>query len=329
LPTTATDSLICLKTAVGQTVSLNCPCQTTTTTLPPGASIVIVNLDGSREGFNDTSPRTPVGGNTGTTLGSQRLNVFEYVAGLWGQVISSNVTIRVEATFDPLDCDSQGAVLGAAGAVSYMRDFPHAPLSNTWYPAALANKLAGVDQATGSADVVAQFNSAIGTTCAFPLVWYYGFDGNPPSGQIDLSSVVLHELGHGLGFATIVNLATGERPGGFNDVFMRWLEDHSTAKTFPQMGNAERVVASRDTGDLHWKGPAVVAASGRLSTGAHSPSGHVRMYAPNPLESGSSVSHWDTVLSPDEIMEPRYVRPIHDVGLMRELFDDLGWNTLP
>jgi len=294
------------------------------------ATISIVNADGPGEGFNDTSPRTPVGGNTGTTLGEQRLNVFEYVAGLWEHVISSDVEIKVEANFDTLDCNSQGAVLGSAGAATFIRNFGGAPVSNTWYPVALANRIAGIDLDPGN-DIVAQFNSAIGTTCPFPNVWYYGLDGSPPAGQIDLATVVLHELGHGLGFATIVDLATGKKGlgTGFDDVFMLKLEDHSTAKIYPNMSDAERVTASTDTGDLHWKGAAVVAASTRLSAGRHSPSGHVRMYAPNPAQPGSSVSHWDTVLSPDEIMEPSYVGPIHDVGLMRELFQDLGWGTIP
>src|SRR5690242_19174650 len=38
------------------------------------ATIVIVNLNAPGEGFNDPTPAAPVGGNTGTTLGQQRLN---------------------------------------------------------------------------------------------------------------------------------------------------------------------------------------------------------------------------------------------------------------
>jgi hypothetical protein len=32
--------------------------------------------------------------------------------------------------------------------------------------------------------------------------------------------------------------------------------------------------------------------------------GFPRLYAPNPLEQGSSVSHWDTSLNPNQLMEP-------------------------
>ena len=39
--------------------------------------IAIINNDGPNEGFNDTTVVSPVGGNTGTTLGEQRRIVFE------------------------------------------------------------------------------------------------------------------------------------------------------------------------------------------------------------------------------------------------------------
>jgi hypothetical protein len=107
------------------------------------------------------------------------------------------------------------------------------------------------------------------------------------------------------------------------------LEDHSTGKLYPDMTDAERVAASKNSGNLHWVGQAVIDGSTHLSVGRDAASGHVRMFAPNPQQPGSSVSHWDSVLTPNEIMEPVYTEPIHDVGLMRELFEDIGWNTLP
>jgi hypothetical protein len=39
------------------------------------ATIVIINNDGPNEGFNDPAIVSPVGGNPGTTVGAQRLNV--------------------------------------------------------------------------------------------------------------------------------------------------------------------------------------------------------------------------------------------------------------
>ena len=137
-------------------------------------------------------------------------------------------------------------------------------------------------------------------------------------------SVVLHELGHGLGFITFVDDTTGEKFLGFDDVFMLQLEDHSTGELWPDMSDAERVSSSKDPGDLHWVGAAVVAASGGLSDGVHA-SGHVEMFAPPSLDPGSSVSHFSDDLDPDELMEPFETGALHDVGLALELFVDLGW----
>jgi hypothetical protein len=295
------------------------------------ATVTVINLDGPGEGFNDSSPADPAstaGGNSGPTLGAQRLIAFQFAANLWGSLLSSPVEIRIDANFDPLTCSGVMAVLGRAGASSVFRDFAGAPLANTWYPKAMANKFAGADLFPGVSDISAHFNSAIGTTCPFPRVWYYGLDGNPPGGQLDFVTVVLHELGHGLGFFSSVDLVTGQKFMERDDVFSRNLEDHSTGKLYPEMTNAERISASQNTGNLHWVGANVVGASGRL-TGGVDPPGHVRMYAPNPQQSASSVSHFDTSLTPDELMEPFYIGPNHDIGLTAELFRDLGWEIIP
>ena len=44
------------------------------------ATIAISSRDAPGVGFNDPTPVVAVGGNTGTTLGQQRLNVFRHVA---------------------------------------------------------------------------------------------------------------------------------------------------------------------------------------------------------------------------------------------------------
>src|SRR5258705_227581 len=68
------------------------------------ATITIVNLDGAGEGFNDPTVVAPVGGNPGTTVGQQRLNVFTQAASIWGAILPSAVVITVDARFDPLTC---------------------------------------------------------------------------------------------------------------------------------------------------------------------------------------------------------------------------------
>jgi len=60
-------------------------------------------------------------------------------------------------------------------------------------------------------------------------------------------------------------------------------------------------------------------------SGMHA-SGHVRMYAPNPFQSGSSVSHFDVTLTPNAIMEPAINADLtSSVDLTVPLFRDIGW----
>jgi len=57
-----------------------------------------------------------------------------------------------------------------------------------------------------------------------------------------------------------------------------------------------------------------------------SANGHVLMYAPNPFQGGSSVSHWDVSATPNLLMEPAINSDLtDDVDLTDPLFRDIGW----
>jgi hypothetical protein len=220
------------------------------------ATIVIVNLDGPSEGFNDPTPVTPVGGNPGTTIGQQRLNVFQEAADIWGALLPSDVTINVQARFNALSCDASTGVLGSAGPIEVFRDFTGAEITGTWYHVALANKLAGSDLAPSTNDISATFNSSIDNNenCLAGTNWYYGLDGNEGS-DVELLPVVLHELGHGLGFSTLVNPATGSEFNGFQDRYETYIRDNSSGLTWDQMSNAQRAASAINSGNVVWDGP--------------------------------------------------------------------------
>jgi len=439
---------------------------------PAGAAtITIVNADGAGEGFNDPTPAAPVGGNPGTTIGAQRLFVFQHAAALWGAILPSPVTIRVSARFDPQFCDASSAVLGSAGPISVVANFAGAIETNTWYHIALANKLSGTDLSPSGDDISATFNSSLdGGTCLGGATWYYGIDGNEGV-EVELLPVVLHELGHGLGFSTLVNSSTGGQLQNRADIYERFLFDNQTGLHWDEMGNPQRAASATNTGHLTWDGPAVTGAApsvlgpkGRVTVNApggiagdlafgtadfgaplSSPgvtgnvvlvndgvgtatdacepianagavsgnialldrgnctfvekaaaaqaagaiavivvnnaagdppgmggvapgvtipvvsitladgntiksnlpgvnvtlgldpvllagadaSNRLLMYAPNPLESGSSVSHWDDSATPNLLMEPFINLDLSsDVDLTRQLFEDIGWSPV-
>ncbi|HET6632500.1 MAG TPA: PA domain-containing protein [Rhodanobacteraceae bacterium] len=73
-------------------------------------------------------------------------------------------------------------------------------------------------------------------------------------------------------------------------------------------------------------GAGVQATLGHAELGANE--GCVRMFAPDPLLPGSSVSHFHADASPDLLMEPALNEAIFDhVDLTLPLFADIGWRT--
>src|SRR5262249_10841447 len=108
----------------------------------------------------------------------------------------SSVTIRVDAHWTPLG----PGILGSAGPADYKHDFEGAPKTKTWYPIALANRIAKKDLTPGGPHIEANFSSVFSN-------WYFGTDNSPPDDEYDLMSVILHELGHGLGFIGSMSVA--------------------------------------------------------------------------------------------------------------------------
>jgi hypothetical protein len=232
----------------------------------PAATIVIVNGDPVGVGFNDLTLAAPVGGNTGTTLGAQRLNAFQAAADKWGATLTSSVPIRILATWEALTCTSGSAVVGSAGAILVYRDFSGA-IPATWYSKAQANKMLGAEQDPGTADIRARFNINLGNPgCLDGRHFYLGLDNNHGN-DIDLVTVLQHEFGHGLGFQTYTNGATGSPLGGFPSIWDHFLMDTATGKLWSQMTNAERAASAIRTGKLAWSGPIVAAAAPTVLAG--------------------------------------------------------------
>lgn len=294
------------------------------------ATFKVVAADRAGDGFNDVTPRAPVGGNPGTTLGAQRLNIVRYAANLWGAVLHSDVTIRLGvdfAVFAPGECRASSALLGYAGPAAAFANFAGAPRPDTIYASALADSLAGTDLNPGGIDISAAFNQGLDEGCfslGAPKGWYYGYDNNPPAGTLNLLQTILHELVHGLGFASFVNTAgtrcCGSRP--MDDAFMVNLEWHEFGMTWPALTDEERVLSSLSVDGLHWVGPNVQAASSYLSQGRVGT--HVLMYAPAIYETGASVSHFSSSLTPNELLEPYLiVNPLRLLSLAA--LQDIGW----
>ena len=195
------------------------------------ATITIQNNDAAGVGFNDATFVAPVGNNSGTTLGQQRLNAFQFAANLWGASLNSNVTITIRASWSALSCSSTSAVLGSAGATGIFADFPNRPFAGTWYSASLANALSGGDMNGATAEINANFNVNLGNAgCLDGTHFYLGLDNNHGT-DVDLVTVLMHEFSHGFGFQTFTSASTGVQPSGMPSIFDRFLIDNTDRKS--------------------------------------------------------------------------------------------------
>lgn len=223
------------------------------------ATIIPVNMDPAGAGLNDPTPAAPVGGNPGTSVGEQRRIAYQFAADLWGAVLRSTVPVRVQASFQPLSCSANSGVLGSAGTAWVNRDFDGAPLPGTWYGGALANAIYRSDGAPGTDEIVSRFNANLGSPgCLETSGWYYGLDGITPPNRINFLDVVMHEIGHGLGFQGFYNTSSGAPFAGYPDVYSSNVYDNATSKTWISMTNAERSTAAK-AGALVWTGANVTS----------------------------------------------------------------------
>jgi hypothetical protein len=230
------------------------------------AKITVIFNDTPGEGYFDTTPAKRVGGNPGRTIGEQRRIAAQFAADVWGAALDSDVEIKIRSSFDPLFCTADSATLASAGAVQIFADFQNAEFANTWYPVALANKLAGADLAPGADftnadDVSSRFNANIGNTGCFEGGgWYYGLDAKNPANLTDMVNTLIHEFAHGLGFASFVDETNGSEIRGMTDTYSRNLKDFSTGKSWEFMTNSERKASAINFRKVGWTGAAVTAA---------------------------------------------------------------------
>ncbi len=257
---------------------------------------------------------------------------FQRAVDVWGEHLTSSVPIRIRADFDALEEN----VLGQAGP-RLARRAGGGP-DGTWFPFALADAIGGRDVAPGADDydIEATFSSSFER-------FYFGLDGNPAPDQIDFVTVVLHELGHGLGFVGSGDVDDGaeevECTGvagigcvgveGSDDlvsplVFDRYLVDASDRDLLDESVYPDNSFALGDLLEseaLFMDAPGVVRVYGSRAP----------VWAPAEFERGSSFSHWDEGViqeSSAALMTPRLApgEAYQDPGdITCALFEDFGW----
>ncbi|UOR05200.1 T9SS type A sorting domain-containing protein [Hymenobacter aerilatus] len=244
---------------------------------------------------------------------------FQYAVDIWQSLLVTNVPIRISATWRPLDA----GVLGSAGPSGLYQLAGYGErISNSLYPTALAEKIVGADiNGSGAADINASFSSTFN--------WYLGTDGLTPAGQYDLVSVVLHELGHGLGFLTSKGYDVNSKQGSLSTPpsiyadFMKTGAGLSVADTRIFVNPSVELGTAFTTNDLYFDSPLTRASNNGE---------RARLYAPTEYASGSSLSHLDenTYSAGDinSLMSPQFApgEAIHSPGpIVLAMFNEMGW----
>ncbi len=332
----------------------------------------LVILDDAGVGFNETTMRiSDIDKGEMREVRLDRIACFEAAVMVWAAHLDINTTIRIDASFesfcdldppDPLLCgDATGAALALTTLKTVYHDFFNAPVADTWFTVAEANQIAGLDldpdpqrvvPSTVFDDIHVVFNSDIDGTALGAVTWYYGTDGIVPADKIDFFSTVLHEVGHGLGFVSLMDVGTGSLYVELDDIFTSQLrQEGSVNLDYTDMTDEERAaanVAARKDADLSngdkvvWKGTAVVASEGlpeRIDVPVP-PDDPQQILAD--LDAIVNISHWAPTVDqtrsfsakndPDDLdllMEPFKTLSFTNLTLERAAFEDMFWPLVP
>ncbi len=193
---------------------------------------------------------------------------------IWSENFASTVPINVNVKWGS---SSSYGVLASASAKNNFSNFNGAPDKTLYYASALANALAGRDLDPTSPEI------EISITSNAP--WYYGTDGICPARSFDLVSVILHEMGHGLGFVS----------GNYYEPFSGFgrVDQPTPFDAYAQLPDGRRLAdmpspsleaGNAMTSDLFWSGENAIKANNGIKP---------KLYTPSIYEAGSSISHLD------------------------------------
>ena len=253
-------------------------------------------------------------------------NAFEFAADIWETLLTSPVTIVVDADFGPLGEN----ILGGAGPATFRRNFTNAPQASTWYPIATANKLAGYDLEPGIPDIQATFSSSYAN-------WDFGTDSITDPSKISFASVVLHELGHGLGFLGSMRIDNGSGDTECRDIsgegcygyfgspmiYDSFTENGAGTALLSFPNNSTDLGDQLTSNDLFFDSP-----GGNYANGGS----RVPIYAPSTWSQGSSYSHLDESYNSTShalmTYSIAYGETIHNPGTVTLcMFEEMGWTV--
>lgn len=263
---------------------------------------------------------------------------FNRAVEIWETRIRSDVTIRVGTYYQLL---GEGVLGGMTPVRAYPLDTDQDDEFEMAAFDALADALTGENQGTVGPDFFVSMNRGRDD-------WHFG-EGDAPPGKIDFTSVVAHEIAHGLGYFAVQTVF--EEGAGAYGVNLDQVEDGripSVYTTFlaqqkPNGGQTSLVDEalypnpSSDLGDAMTSDAVVFKGAASASVAERNPGPRrPKIYAPSPYRPGSSISHLDeeTYLSSGSngLMTPYLgtAETIRQPGpVVCGQLRDLGWSLGP
>lgn len=242
-------------------------------------AFLLTTSDWPATGLFDPTPVAAAPGNVEPTRGAQRRRVIEHALQIVSRWISSPVPIRAEVSFGWPWCDPSGQSLISAGMSTAQVGFfdgwaPPGVREGVWYPGPLYEALTGTEMSEYSPDIRLEFAARLDNTYCGLEPWYYGIDPSAPTppGTRALLPVVLHQLMHALGIAS---MACGDEacnePGDWTlmarpSIYDAHLRDAVTGAPLAEMAVEQRgqVIA---TGSLAFVGEHASQAAATLGVG--------------------------------------------------------------
>lgn len=295
-----------------------------------------------RPGFEKRAKSTAIVVDYGNGFTAEAQTAFQRAVDIWATHVESDVEIRIDASFESLP----SGVLGAAGPrFAYGVDTNGDGTEDAIFGDALIDAIEGVDIACvefnrcGDVDIVARFNRSRDD-------WHFGPD-DAPAGRVDFTSVVLHEIGHGLNFIDQMDVSRSEGRYGFD------FDNSGSLDASEKIPSIFGAFLAEDTGsglqllvntDVYPNPSAALAdalTSGQLffvgtnaEQSARRGNGPVppKMYAPSTFQNGSSIAHVDEFTyppgDPDALMTPQI--STNETARMPGpvvcgIFGDMGW----
>ncbi len=202
--------------------------------------------------------------------------------------------------------------------------------TNYCYILPLAEKIANSDLNGTNKDIEIHVNKNISN-------WYLGTDGNTPAEKYDFVTVMMHEIIHGLGFYSSLNIPEYSDIGKYGVQFSNGNSYPVIFDSFIKCDIDNTWILDKPNNSFELGGILIDSVSGLSFVGEHARSANknrdVKLYLPSIWNGGSSVSHLDEDTFPEHnansLMTPFFAKAeaIHSPGpITLGVLKDMGWN---